>query len=107
MIMEKEIKYTGKKTLLIGFTAIIIIGIVGYLLLGKNVVVKATLGGEVTEVCTVGTVVSEGDVLVKVKGLTGEAVAARATADGKVDKVMTQAGVVIAPKAEVVVLKRK
>ena len=95
------------KALLMAITAIIIIGAVSFWIFGKRVTEKATLGGTVTFVKEVGAEVKEGDPLLRVKGLTGNAVAARATIDGTVIKVMVKSGDEITPKTEVLVIKEK
>ena len=77
-----------------------------YLLYGNQVTVKTTLGGEVCGVKEAGTKVEEGDPVVRVKAATGNAVAARANTAGIVCEVKVKVGEVIAPKTEVVVIKR-
>lgn len=74
---------------------------------GNRVTIKATLGGEVCGVKEQGAVVKEGDPLLRVKGLTGNAVAARATASGKVIEVKVRLGEKIAPRAEVMIIDKE
>jgi biotin carboxyl carrier protein len=53
---------------------------------------KAVLSGKVVSVVAVGTVVREGDTLVKIETITGGVPAARATTDGTVKEVFVSTG---------------
>lgn len=86
---------------------LIIIGMGYFLVFGNQVTIKATLGGEVCGVKEQGAEVKEGDPLVRVKSLTGNAVAARATANGKVIEVKVRQGDWIAPRTEVMIIDKR
>lgn len=68
---------------------------------------KSVLAGTVIEenLAVAGQAVNEGDILVCVRTITGSAVAARATVDGKVTSVLVAPGAMIKPGDIVVKLE--
>lgn len=94
------------KPLLVLAGIFMVAGLGWYFLYGKQVTIKTTLGGEICAVKAVGAEVEEGDPLLRVKAATGNAVAARSSVNGTICEVKVKIGEVIAPKTEVVVIKR-
>lgn len=69
---------------------------------GSILEVRAGLSGQVTWTIPPGSAVSEGDELVRISTLTGEAAAARAPQNGTVERVLVQPGSQISPGMPVV-----
>lgn len=66
---------------------------------------KAVIGGDVQSVLTVGTAVTEGEVLAEVNTLAGPVPAAKASADGTVTEVCVARGDTVARGDVVAVLE--
>lgn len=73
---------------------LLLIAAIGIWTVSANTLVdqKAVLNGKVVQVVAVGTVVREGDTLVKIETITGGVPAARATTDGSVKEVLVKSG---------------
>lgn len=86
---------------------IVVLAGVHFWIFGSRVTCRATLGGEVSSTVAAGTVVREGDVLLRVRSLTGEAVSARARVSGTVLEVKVKPGTAVAPGTEIAVIREK
>lgn len=85
-----------KRILLVMLTlALLLVG--GHAVLaGSGQEIRSSLSGEVTWTTAPGTPVAEGSELVRISTLTGEAVAARALSDGRVEAVLVHPGETVA-----------
>ncbi len=83
---------TMKKLLWIGCMVFLLSVGVHTALAGTLLEIRSSLSGEVTWTVPVGTTVAEGNELIRISTLTGEAVAARAPGNGTVKEVMIKNG---------------
>ncbi len=85
-------KVKKRNIIFIFLLCLFMFGAIAFAMENKQVGQEAIIGGTVSKIVTVGTVVNSGDSLVDISTLTGTASACRATVDGTVEQVLVNVG---------------
>ncbi len=96
-----------KKWIVAGITGILATTLAMSIAMAQPVAQSTVLNGKVASVVPVGTVVKEGDVILKVETIGGPMVAARATANGTVAEVHVSPGTTVVVGQHVAVINSK